>query len=78
MVNDITTDFKRISLDIIQIETRLRNEFKETVLSSLIREIQNHEKNKLTLTAQLQIKKKEQKDSPSDEIDESIAKINQR
>ena len=48
------------------------------MLSSLVREIQNYEKTKLTLTAQLQIKKKEQKDSPCDEIEDTIANLNQR
>jgi len=76
IVSDVTEDFKRISLSIIEIEKNLRNELNDQVLSSMIRDIQNYEKDKLRLTAQMQIKMKEQNDSPSDELEDSISNLN--
>lgn len=78
MVNDLTKDFIRISESIIKIEKNLRNEFNDQNLSAMIRIIQNHEQNKLKLTAQLQIKMKEQMDAPCDEIDDDISSLNKR
>lgn len=78
IVENLTQDFKRISQDIIKIEKDLRETFNANQLSSWIREVQNYEMTKLQLTAQLQIKKKEQKDSPCDEIDDTISSLNQR
>jgi len=76
IVKDVTKDFQRIALAIIGIEKLLREQYDEKDLSASIKAVQNFEQTKLRLTAELQIKMKEQKDAQSDEKEDEIAKLN--
>jgi peptidoglycan hydrolase CwlO-like protein len=77
LVLEVTQEFKRISLCIIELEKRLRTKLEAERLADLVRSLQDQEKEKLHLTAQLQMKLKEAQDSPnrSESLDDEICKI---
>lgn len=89
LVHKVTQEFKRISEDIISIEQRLRREVGRGHLADYIASIQEGEKHKLELTAQLQLAKQgviDHPDEPEREIhvielkqrlNEVIERINQ-
>lgn len=77
LVLEVTQDFKRISLSIIDLEKQLRDQLDAAELADLVRLLQDHEKEKLHLTAELQMKMKKLQDSPDERhvLDEQIAQI---
>ncbi|XP_002734852.1 required for excision 1-B domain-containing protein-like [Saccoglossus kowalevskii] len=66
-VHDVTQEFNRISLAIIEIQTQLKNCDKKELVG-LIKLLQDEEKSKLELTAALQLAKQNAIDHPHDEI----------
>lgn len=66
MVHDITQTFNNISNDVIDIETKLK-ESGQNSIGDLIRKIQLKEKEKLELTAKLQISEQNAASDPTDE-----------
>lgn len=64
LVLDVTQEFKRISLSIIELEKKFRNQLQAESIADLVRNLQDQEKEKLHLTARLQMKMKELQDSP--------------
>ncbi|RWS31497.1 uncharacterized protein B4U80_07438 [Leptotrombidium deliense] len=59
LVHEVTAEFKRISESVITIEQKMRNECRNTTLADMIYTLQEEEKQKLKLTAKLQLAKQE-------------------
>ena len=62
LINDVTQEFKRISVAMIGIEKQLRS-VGHSKLADIVSQLQNDEKIKLVLSAKLQIAKQEAIDS---------------
>ncbi|KAM6921645.1 required for excision 1-B domain-containing protein isoform 1-T1 [Xenentodon cancila] len=67
LVNEITQAFSGISKEILEIKGRLGREFDRADLSEHIEKLQSKEKQKLELTAKLQLAKQQVQDHPEDE-----------
>ncbi|XP_039622760.1 required for excision 1-B domain-containing protein [Polypterus senegalus] len=67
LVHHITLAFNGISKEVIQIKKRLHEEFDRPDLSEHIEKLQEKEKEKLELTAKLQLAKQNVLDNPGDE-----------
>jgi len=59
LVHEITADFKRISESVIKIEQKIRYDHRNAALADLIYNLQEEEKQKLKLTAKLQLAQQE-------------------
>ncbi|KAM5193838.1 required for excision 1-B domain-containing protein isoform 1-T1 [Mantella aurantiaca] len=67
LVHEITQAFSGISKEIIQMKDRFREVYDRSDLSEHLEKIQELEKEKLTLTARLQLAKQNAQDHPSEE-----------
>ncbi|XP_015220949.1 required for excision 1-B domain-containing protein [Lepisosteus oculatus] len=67
LVHEITQAFRGISQEILGIKERLHQEFDRPDLSEHIEKLQAKEKQKLELTAKLQLAKQNAQDHPEDE-----------
>uniref|UniRef100_A0AAX7W3U8 Required for excision 1-B domain containing n=1 Tax=Astatotilapia calliptera TaxID=8154 RepID=A0AAX7W3U8_ASTCA len=67
LVHEITQAFCGISKEVLEIKGRLHDEFDRPDLSEHIEKLQNKEKEKLELTAKLQLAKQQAQDQPEDQ-----------
>ncbi|XP_061593004.1 required for excision 1-B domain-containing protein [Cololabis saira] len=67
LVHEITQAFSGISKEILEIKGRLHHEFDRPALSEHMEKLQSKEKQKLELTAKLQLAKQQAQDHPEDE-----------
>ncbi|XP_012720326.2 required for excision 1-B domain-containing protein [Fundulus heteroclitus] len=67
LVHEITQAFSGISKEVLEIKGRLHREFDRADLSEHIEKLQSKEKQKLELTAKLQLAKQQAQDHPDDE-----------
>ncbi|KAM9831379.1 required for excision 1-B domain-containing protein [Neosynchiropus ocellatus] len=67
LVHEITQAFSGISKEVLQIKTRLHHDFDRADLSEHIEKLQSKEKQKLELTAQLQLARQQAQDHPEEE-----------
>uniref|UniRef100_UPI00398EAB03 required for excision 1-B domain-containing protein n=1 Tax=Pristiophorus japonicus TaxID=55135 RepID=UPI00398EAB03 len=67
LVHEITQAFNRISKEVIQLKNRFHEEYDRPDLSEHIERIQEREREKLVLTAQLQLAKQNALDHPGNE-----------
>ncbi|KAJ8278887.1 hypothetical protein COCON_G00059530 [Conger conger] len=78
LVHEITQGFSGISKEVLEIKERLHQEFDRPDLSEHIDKLQCKEKQKLELTAKLQLAKQSAQDHPEDErCQEKILEIRQ-
>ncbi|KAG5851320.1 hypothetical protein ANANG_G00091920 [Anguilla anguilla] len=78
LVHEITQAFSGISKEVLEIKERLHQEFDRPDLSEHIEKLQSKEKQKLELTAKLQLAKQNAQDHPEDEgCQEKIQEIRQ-
>ncbi|XP_064605628.1 required for excision 1-B domain-containing protein-like isoform X2 [Liolophura sinensis] len=78
LVNEITKAFQGVSQEIICIEKKLTESYQLPMLSSLIRKIQEVEKKKLEVTAQLQIARQNEIDQPTSDYSEEAQELKQK
>ncbi|XP_006790396.1 required for excision 1-B domain-containing protein [Neolamprologus brichardi] len=67
LVHEITQAFCGISKEVLEIKGRLHDEFDRPDLSEHIEKLQNKEKEKLEMTAKLQLAKQQAQDQPEDQ-----------
>jgi len=67
LVHNVTQTFNNISNDVISIETKLRETGQDSI-GDIIRKIQLKEKEKLEMTAKLQIAEQNAASDPTDEV----------
>ncbi|XP_072294944.1 required for excision 1-B domain-containing protein [Eucyclogobius newberryi] len=67
LVNEITQAFNGISKEVLEIKEKLHHDFDQPDLSEHIEKLQNKEKEKLELTAKLQLARQCAQDHPEDE-----------
>ncbi|XP_007577286.1 required for excision 1-B domain-containing protein [Poecilia latipinna] len=67
LVNEITQAFSGISKEVLEIKAKLHRDFDRADLSEHIEKLQSKEKQKLELTAKLQLAKQQAQDQPEDE-----------
>ncbi|XP_053704811.1 required for excision 1-B domain-containing protein [Synchiropus splendidus] len=67
LVHEITQAFSGISKEVLQIKTRLDQDFDRADLSEHIEKLQSKEKQKLELTAKLQLARQQAQDHPEEE-----------
>ncbi|KAM4548736.1 required for excision 1-B domain-containing protein [Odontesthes bonariensis] len=67
LVHEITQAFSGISKEVLEIKGRLHNEFDRPDLSEHIEKLQSKEKQKLELTAKLQLARQQAQDHPEEE-----------
>uniref|UniRef100_A0A1A8HSS2 Chromosome 19 open reading frame 60 n=1 Tax=Nothobranchius kuhntae TaxID=321403 RepID=A0A1A8HSS2_NOTKU len=67
LVHEITQAFSGISKEVLEIKERLHQDFDRPDLSEHIEKLQSKEKQKLELTARLQLAKQQAQDHPEDE-----------
>uniref|UniRef100_A0A3Q2UZU7 Required for excision 1-B domain containing n=2 Tax=Haplochromis burtoni TaxID=8153 RepID=A0A3Q2UZU7_HAPBU len=67
LVHEITQAFCGISKEVLEIKGRLHDGFDRPDLSEHIEKLQNKEKEKLELTAKLQLAKQQAQDQPEDQ-----------
>ncbi|XP_071343683.1 required for excision 1-B domain-containing protein isoform X1 [Trachinotus anak] len=78
LVHEITQAFCGISKEVLEIKGKLHNEFDRPDLSEHIEKLQSKEKQKLELTAKLQLARQRAQDHPEDEgCQEKIQEIKQ-
>ncbi|KAM9385364.1 required for excision 1-B domain-containing protein [Pholidichthys leucotaenia] len=78
LVHEITQAFCGISKEVLEIKERLHHEFDRPDLSEHIEKLQSKEKQKLELTAKLQLARQQAQDRPEDEgCQEQIHEIKQ-
>ncbi|XP_018111698.1 required for excision 1-B domain-containing protein isoform X1 [Xenopus laevis] len=75
LVHEITLAFNGISKEVIQIKDRFREVYDRSDLSEHLEKIQEMEKEKLELTARLQIAKQNAQDHPSQELHQEEMQI---
>ncbi|KAM4738945.1 required for excision 1-B domain-containing protein [Anableps anableps] len=67
LVHEVTQAFSGISKEVLEIKGRLHRDFDRADLSEHIEKLQSKEKQKLELTAKLQLAKQQAQDHPEDE-----------
>ncbi|XP_077981638.1 required for excision 1-B domain-containing protein-like [Glandiceps talaboti] len=78
-VHEMTQEFSKISKDIIAIEEKLKNSHSRNDLAAIVRIVQDEEKNKLELTAQMQLAKQNMVDHPrQDTYKEELSQLKKR
>ncbi|XP_075895575.1 required for excision 1-B domain-containing protein [Nelusetta ayraudi] len=78
LVHEITQAFSGISKEVLEIKEKLHNDFDRPDLSEHIEKLQNKEKQKLELTAKLQLARQRAQDHPEeDDSQEKIQEIKQ-
>uniref|UniRef100_A0A674MSN3 Required for excision 1-B domain containing n=1 Tax=Takifugu rubripes TaxID=31033 RepID=A0A674MSN3_TAKRU len=79
LVHEITQAFCGISKEVLGIKERLHHEFDRPDLSEHLEKLQNKEKQKLELTAMLQLARQQAQDHPEeDEHQERIQEVKQK
>ncbi|KAJ4943340.1 hypothetical protein JOQ06_005843 [Pogonophryne albipinna] len=78
LVHEITLAFNGISKEVLDIKEKLHNEFDRPALSEHMDKLQSKEKQKLEMTAKLQLARQRAQDHPEDEdCQEQIQEIKQ-
>ncbi|XP_068176544.1 required for excision 1-B domain-containing protein isoform X2 [Antennarius striatus] len=67
LVHEVTQAFSGISKEVLELKERLNREFERPDLSEHIENLQSKEKQKLELTAKLQLVRQQAQDHPEDE-----------
>ncbi|XP_071117661.1 required for excision 1-B domain-containing protein-like isoform X2 [Haliotis cracherodii] len=67
LVHEITETFQKISQDVIGVKDRLANVCNMNQIANILDQVQDEERNKLELTASLQIAQQNAVDHPTDE-----------
>ncbi|XP_072338474.1 required for excision 1-B domain-containing protein isoform X3 [Scyliorhinus torazame] len=79
LVHEITQAFNRISKEVIQLKDRFHEEYDRPDLSEHVERVQEREREKLELTAQLQLAKQNMLDHPGNETyQEEAQELKQR
>ncbi|KAF6727444.1 uncharacterized protein FQA47_012279 [Oryzias melastigma] len=79
LVHEITQAFSGISREVLQIKERLQQQFDRADLSEHIEKLQSSEKEKLQLTAELQLLRQRAQDQPEDgDCQEQIQQLKHR
>ncbi|XP_066297976.1 required for excision 1-B domain-containing protein-like [Branchiostoma lanceolatum] len=79
LVHDVTQEFQRISSDVMAIRDRLRDDHNQVELVTLLENIQEEEKKKLQLTAELQVARQVEIDNGDvDHYKEEVTQVKKR